>query len=340
MKHLRSSSIAACALSIVAAGSINAQTTATTDPVGFQTTTVPVGTTTLANPLVNANLLSAGATANTTSTVTFSGVTNVGSLLTATEPYYIEVVTGALEGERFDVDPTATIASANGTVTINPSSANNTSTLGAGSLNGSSIALRKHITLEQLGGAFSPTLIGNNSANSADQIALWDGSTGILVSYYLRADGVTWRQVGTTASANKLPVASGVGFFFTKRTSSTTFTSVGSVRNNDFSLPLALGSAFQAPGYPVSYSPSSLGGTTANGWTGNNSANSADQLQVWDPNTGIFTAYYLRADGTTWRQVGTTTDVKASELFAANNGFLVLRKTADTSYVLLNPVGK
>jgi hypothetical protein len=331
-------SIYAIALTSFAVSHSSAQTTAVTDPVGFQSTVVNVGTSTLSNPLVNADAVRAGVSSNTSSVITFSDVSNAGALLTAGEPYYVEVVSGALEGERFDVDTAATINAANSTVVIDTASANNTSVLTVDSLANASLALRKHVTLEQIQGYFTPALIGNNSANSADQIAFYDSATGALTSYFLRGDNVTWRKVGTTTGANKTPIPAGTGFFITKRSATTTYTSVGSVRNNDFAFPMPDGSTFRAPGYPVSYSPASLGGTAANQWTGNNSANSADQLQVFDAATGSFTAYFLRGDGVTWRKVGTTTTVTTDQLFADNNGFIVLKRVADPNYILLNPV--
>jgi len=331
-------SIHAIALTSLALSGANAQTTATTDPVGFQTTAVPLGTTALGNPLVNANVIQAASSANTSTIVTLSDVSNVGSLLTAGEPYYIEVVEGSLEGERYDVDTAATVSSANSTITIVAASPNNTSELSAGSLSGSSIALRKHVTLEQLQASFTPALVGNNNANLADQVSLFDPATGSLSTYFLRADNITWRLAGTTTVANKVVVPSGVGFFVTKRNSATSFTSVGTVRMNDFAFPMPTGSTFRATGFPVSYSPSSLGGTTANGWTGNNNANLADQLQVFDPAAGTFTSYFLRGDGATWRQSGTTTTVTTEQLFADNRPFMVLRRTSDQNYILVNPV--
>jgi hypothetical protein len=318
--------------------------TAVTDPVGFQATSIPVGMSTLANPLVNADVVRSAASANTSSNVTFSGVTNFATLLTANEPYYIEVVSGALEGERYDVDTSATIASANSVVTIATSSANNTSPLVAGSLtNNTTLALRRHITIEQIGGYFSPALIGNNNVNSADMISLYDSTGRSLVNYFLRGDNVTWRQQGTTTTVNKLPIPSGTGFFITKRSVPTTFTSVGSVRNNDYAFPMAAGSSFRAPGFPVNYSPAgssgaSLGGVGANGWTGNNNVNLADQLQVWDRTGGSFITYFLRGDGITWRQQGTTTTVTSQDLFANNNGFMVLKRANDLNYILVNPI--
>jgi hypothetical protein len=318
----------------------SAQATATTDPVGFQTTPVPVGTSTLGNPLVNANLVQAAATANTATVVTLGGVGNIGSLLTSGEAYYIEVTAGDLEGERFDVDTAATITSADSGVVINTASANNTSTLVPNVLSTSTIALRKHITLEQLQASFSPPLVGNNSATSADQISLYDPATGTLTVYFLRGDNTTWRKLGTTEASNKIPVPSGTGFFVTKRGSASSFTSVGTVRMNDFAFPMPAGSTFRAPGFPVSYSPASLGGTSADGWTGNNTASLADQLQVFNPQTGAFTTYFLRGDGVNWRQFGTTTSVSTDQLFADNNGFLVLRRNADQNYVLVNPIAQ
>jgi hypothetical protein len=327
------SSLAALALAVPASAQ-----NATTDPVGFQTKSVPNGFSPLANPLINPNTLSGGVESNTSNTVSVSGVSNVGSLLTAGEPYYLEITSGSLEGERFDLDTAATISSANSSITINVSSPNNTSTLSSSSLIGASIAVRKHVTLEQLQAYFSPALVGNNSANSADQISLYDSSSGSLQSFFLRGDNLTWRIVGTTTVANKTVVAPGVGFFVTKRSGTTTFTSVGGVRTNDFAMPMSSGQVFAAPGYPVSYSPAALGGTAADGWVGNNSATSADQLSVYDPSQGSFISYFLRGDGVTWRQVGTTTTVTNQELFADNNGFMIRRNTSDSNYILPSPI--
>jgi len=316
------------------------EATVTTDPVGFQSTVVPVGTSALGNPLVNADTVRAAVASNTSSVVTLGGVDNVGSLLTADEPYYVEVVAGALEGERFDLDTAATIAAGNSTVVIATGSASNTSNLTSNSLANAQVAVRKHVTLEQLQGFFSPSLVGSNNAAAADQISLFDPATGNLISYFLRADNTTWRQSGTTTTVNKLPIPSGIGFFVTKRSSPSTYTSVGTVRMNDFAFPMPQGSSFRAAGFPVSYSPASLGGSSADGWTGNNNVALADQLQVFDSSTGIFVAYFLRTDGVTWRQSGTTTTVTSDQLFADNRPFMVLRRQADQDYVLVSPVAR
>ena len=232
----------------------------------------------------------------------------------------------------------STIASGNSTITIDTASPNNTSTLASSSLVGSTLALRKHVTLSQLQSFFSPALVGNNNAASADQISVYNPSSDTFTNYFLRGDNLTWRIQGTSTTASKFSIPPGTGFLVTKRQSSTTFTSVGSVRTNDFSFPMPQGSSFRAAGYPISYSPAGLGGTLTNGWTGNNNANSADQLQVYNPTTDTFTNYFLRGDGVTWRIQGTSTAVTSDQLFSDNTAFMVLKRQADTDYVLVSPI--
>jgi hypothetical protein len=318
----------------------NAQTTVNSDIVGYQTISVPVGLSTAGFPLLNPDVLKVATTTLAGNALSLASQSNVGALLTSTEPYYIEVYSGTLKGDRFDVDVAATIAAANGAVVLNSSSLNNTLLFSSVSsnLNGATVALRKHITLDQVQGMATTPLVGNNSASSADQIQFYDNATAAIAAYYLRADGITWRKVGTTTTANKTPIPSGVGVFISKKTGEATLTAVGNVRLNDFSVPYQAGLQLSAPGVPIDVTPASQGGTVANGWTGNNSASSADQIQVYNPVASAYDAYYLRSDGTTWRKVGTTTAVTATAVATSGQAFFISRKTADASNVLLNPI--
>ena len=161
----------ALTLLVAAVTAGNAQTS-TTDPVGYQTISVPVGLSTAAFPLLNPDVLKVATTTLTGAALALEGQTNVGALLSSVEPYYIEVYSGALKGDRFDVDVAATIAAANGNVVLNSGSLNNTflfSSVGT-SLDGATVALRKHVTIEQVQGMASSALVGNNTAGSADQI--------------------------------------------------------------------------------------------------------------------------------------------------------------------------
>jgi hypothetical protein len=330
----------ALAIFVTAVMAGNAQTTVTSEIVGYQSVSVPVGLSTAAFPLLNPDLLKTTATTLSGTALGLSGQSNVGSLLTSGEPYYLEVYSGTNKGDRFDVDVTATIAAANGNVVLNSASVSNTfptGSLGA-NLNGATIALRKHVTIDQVQAMSSSPWVGNNSATSADQIQFYDNATAGYASYYLRADGATWRKVGTTTTANKVAIPAGVGVFISKKTATTTLTAVGNVRQNDFATPLAVGLQLQAAAVPIDVTPTSVGGTVANGWTGNNSATLADQIQVYNPSTSGYDSYYLRADGTTWRKVGTTTAVTTTPVATSGQAYFVSRKTADNINILVNPV--
>ena len=316
----------------------SAQTVAT-NPVGAVTKTIPVGLSTLGVTLTNSNLVVASCSANTSNVLTLVGITNVGALLTSGLPYYVEALTlgGNLEGDRFDVDAAATIAAANNTIVLNTSSTNNTFALTAGTAIGTQFALRQHVTLSQIQAACTTPLVGNNAASSADQIQFLNASGNGFVSYYLRSNGTEWRQVGGLVNLSNTPVPPGTGILISKRTSPVNIVMTGSVRTNTFAQPLTVGLTLKAAPYPVSYSPAALNGTGALGWTGNNAASAADQLQVLNASGNGFISYYLRSNGTEWRQVGGLTTVTSSSLFAFNSAYFVSRKTADANYVLTVP---
>ncbi|NDG71636.1 MAG: hypothetical protein EBY32_10110 [Proteobacteria bacterium] len=340
--RLKSTSLTLAAAAVLAALPLaNAQNvTATTDPVGFVTATVPVGISPLAVTLLNPDLLKTTATSVSSNSVALSGQTNVGSLLSAGEPYYIEVYSGSLKGDRFDVDTAATISAANGFVTLNATSTSNTYDVNsiASLLNNATVALRKHVTIEQLQSTASAQLYGNNSNALADQIQVYNNSDNTYTAYFLRGDGTTWRKVGTTISANKTPISPGTGVFIDKKSSSVTFTMTGSVRNNDFALPWKAGLQLVAPGFPIDTTPAGVGGTAANGWVGNNSNALADQIQVYNSATTAYDAYFLRGDGVTWRKVGTTTVVTSLPVATASQSFFVQKTTANSDNVFTNPL--
>jgi hypothetical protein len=317
----------------------NAQTV-TSDIVGYQTISVPVGLSTAAFPFLNPDLLKTSTTTLSGSSLGLSGQANVGALLTSGEPYYLEVYSGTNKGDRFDVDVEATIAAANGSVVLNSASVSNTFPIGSlgTNLNGATVALRKHVTIEQVKSMSSSAWVGNNNPSLADQIQFYDSASGGFIACYLRGDGNNWRQVGTTTVVNKVAIPAGVGVFISKMTGATTLTAVGNVRQNDFAMPLVVGLQLVAPAVPISVTPSSIGGAVANGWTGNNNPALADQIQVYNSVAGGFDAYNLRTDGTNWRKVGTTDVVTTTPVVTSGQAYFLSRKTADNINILVNPV--
>ena len=325
---------------LVAGVASHAQSTVSTPIVGFQKVSVPSGLSTAGFPLLNSDLVKTSASSVSGNAVTLSGESNVGAKLASGEPYYVEIYSGALKGDRFDVDTAATITAANGSVVLDSASANNTYAVAsiASQLDGATVALRKHITIEQVQAMSSAALVGNNSAGAADQVQIYDNSSTSYIGYFLRGDGVTWRKVGTTATANKTPIPPGTGVFISKQGSAVELTAAGSVRQNDFALPYVAGLQLNAPAYPIDISPASIGATAANGWTGNSSAAAADQIQVYNPTTSAYDGYFLRGDGTTWRKVGTTTSVTTSNIATSGQGYFVSRNTVNSDNILVNPI--
>lgn len=100
MNSLRSS-LAALAAALLAAPGVQAQTTATTDPVGFMTINLPVGSDTIvAAPLSKAPVFQGAVTSLSGFVVTVTGA-NFGDLTTS--PHYLQAVTGAQAGMIFDI---------------------------------------------------------------------------------------------------------------------------------------------------------------------------------------------------------------------------------------------
>ena len=330
---------------VTAVMAVNAQTNvATSDIVGYQTTTILPGLNALGISLINADTLKGSASGATSTSVQIAGQANIGSLLTTDEPYYIEVYSGSSKGDRFDVDVAATIASASNTIAIKLSSPNNTTSFNSNAIAASDIiALRKHVTIEQVKNSLvagTGSWVGSNSSGSADQIQILDPQTQSFTIYYLRADGTTWRgNLTGTASQNKAPIAPGKGVIIDKKGSQMSLSVVGSVRNNDFAMPYYAGLDLKAPPVPMGFSPQSLGATAANGWSGNNSVASADQIQILNPVTQAFTTYNLRSDGTTWRgSLTSTTPQTTVEIISSDSAYLVTRKNGNSDGILSNPL--
>ena len=101
MNYLRSS-FAALTASLLAAHGLQAQTTATTDPVGFTTVALPAGSdTAIAAPLTKPPVFQGAVSSRSNFVITVSPSPNFSNL-TAT-PHYVQPVTGPQAGFFFDV---------------------------------------------------------------------------------------------------------------------------------------------------------------------------------------------------------------------------------------------
>jgi len=328
-------------LSALLASPVLAQTNTNvsySDIVGYQTKSIPAGLNSLGLPLLNSDIAKTTAGTLSSASLPLTGETNFGSKLAATEPYYLEVYSGDLKGDRFDVDVTATKTAGNGNVVLSTNSVNNTIALSSvgTALNGATVAVRQHITIEQFASMASTPLVKTDSLASSDAIGLVEG--GALIYYNYRSDG-SWRRVGDSSNYAKKPVPPGVGILLKKASgSSTSITQSGLVRDNDFARPYVSGLQLHAAAFPLDATPSNLGVTPGSGatdWTGGTTA-TGDSFSVVDG--GALVRYVLRTDGSVVRP-GSSTNFLGTSLFDSSSARLIKRSKGNSDAVEVDPIG-
>lgn len=312
-----------------------AQSAASSAPVALMEVTVPAGISGVSFPLLRPEIARGTLASNTSNLLTWSALSGVmGEQLAAGQPYYIEILTGPHEGERLDVDTAATIASANSTVTVavGGSSHSTLTVLAENALAGAIVSLRPHLTLAALPGMFTPGLTGHDDPALADGIQVL-GTSG-FVHFHLAGDGETWRQAGTGAADQRtLVLPPDASVVLDLKSGARQLTRLGPVRTNAFRMNLAAGQQAFATGFPVELPLSDL--TT--GGTGSDDAGAADTVEIFDPAEGGFVRFYLRADGTSWRRVGDTTNYADEPLLTPDSVIVSTRAAANDSYIVTPP---
>ena len=239
-----------------------------------------------------------------------AGDTNLSFLGTGADDYYVEILNGALQGQRFDVSGggtnSITLATDLELNTIDPPH-NTMVGLPPAGLAGAQFVVRKHRTLQSL--FPSSLMVGTNDPSLSSVIEFTSKTTNTVnntnaigwVSYYF-SSAVTlsnvWAQVGITnaTSENARVMPPGQGSFLQARTNGS-FMLFGKVRANNFVRPLSAGLNVFGGGYPLVQSPAGRGMTTEAGFFGTNDFKLADQFMMWrgDTNASLntYTAYYL-----------------------------------------------
>lgn len=321
-----------------------APTTLRSSPVGVMTAAVPRGPSGLALPLIAEDLFAAGVEANTPARVAFAAPgANLGALLTSGLPYYLEVVTGALEGERFDLDVEATIASADASVTLDlgPGSFSTLPALADGALAGALCVLRPHATLAGLQALLAPGLSGSEHALLADGVRVLEN--GELAFYYLRQDGETWSRPGQIDDFRAKALPPDASLLLEAKSAGQTWLLAGRVRANAFRRNLVAGLQSFATGFPVDLSPAAVrafvdpSAPLATRWTGHNNPLRADSVQVLFKPGRPVDFYYLRSDGTAWRQLVAPGDFSQAPILGATDLLLLRRNKPDPAYSIPRP---
>jgi rhamnogalacturonan endolyase len=312
--------------------------------VGVLSGNAPRGESGFAAPLIAEDAFVGTVESNTASAVTFAHASDVGTLLVPGAPYYLEVLTGALQGERFDVDMTATTAGEGAVeLKLGPGSLSTRPALAAGTLAGARGAIRPHLTLARLQSSFRPGLRGRDLFLLADGV--WVFENGDLAFYFLRGDGATWNRVGSTGDYRGQVIAPDVSVLVETKSAAQSWIQAGKVRTNPFRKNLAAGFQAFASGFPVDLSPAQVralvdpAAPAGTRWNGSNAALLADQIELLFRPGRPLDVFYLRGDGVTWRALTGSANVAADPLIGATGMVLVRRKNADPGYLVPVPFG-
>lgn len=330
--------------------SVLAQGTATSRAVGVLSTDVPAGLSGAQFPIIPTDSLislvaghvDAGVAGKRIHNVVLMSSATPASALATGVSYYMEVTSGALEGERLEIDEVRTASATPGVLVVDLDDTNSTMpNMAAGALVGMKVAIRPHMTLARLQARISPALVGNNVASQADSVLVFTSSSS--VTYYLRSDGLTWRKAGSTTDFAGMIIPPDQSIMLQMRSGAKELRQEGMIRGNAFRMNIKAGVQSAATGFPDSLSPVEFGATTnllapqLTTWVGNNQQSLADGIMVFDPAKGSFVTYYLRADGVTWRATGSTADLSASKFLKPDSIIMIKRRNADDRGMVVRP---
>lgn len=300
--------------------------TATSEIVGVAKLAITGGGFTLAGfPFVNEPVLKAStlsAIADGIPVEVVSGNLDFDSILESGKKYYLEITASSLfEGDRFEVDEAATLASAVANKVFVESSPLNTTLFAALEGEAFSFVVREHVTLAQLARdeQLGPALQPGTAASNSDTVTLFQN--GSLRSFWFRSSDRTWRIGFSDGSSEVVPP--GAGFYLRRYGSGSDGVLLGVVRENGFALPIANGTQLLALGFPMPSSPSLLGllAPTA-------VVSQGDALNTFA--NGAFTAATYQASTNTWRRG--FSDVTPTPLVQPTSGFFLSSANGDPDF--------
>ena len=337
---------AAVVLALIAgaAGPLHSDITLASSPVGVMSKKLQLGTTGLAFPLILENVFVGVVEANAGGMLLFTDSAGiVAGALDSQRPYYAEVVTGALEGERFDVDTAATIAAGDGRLELNlgPGTRSTLPAVEDDALAGARIVVRPHVTLADLPSMIAPALVGDDKHHRADGVNVYEGSG--YAFYHLLANGADWGSKASPGGFGDLVIPPDTSIQVVLRASPRKWIHAGAVRTNAFRKNLFVGSQSLGTGFPIALSPVDLaafadaGAPAGTEWLGNSDPDLADGIQLTALKRLSFNWYFLDADGATWRRVAGKVDATDTTFVGATDAMVLRRNNPDPSFLILPP---
>jgi hypothetical protein len=331
----------------------NAQTTATTDPVGFVTVGIVAGSgTAKKNTLFSVPLLESetitGQVAGTITGVTSNTIVNTnagwssGALSAPTTPYIVQITTGTAAGRQF------LIASSTNTAGAISGTANTANTLTVSSVDAAQVNLSnigvaigdqyKIYACDTLSSFFGTPgttgVSGGTSTANADTIVFQ--VNGAASTYYYNTSLLRWTKVagGNPDSSNvALPPYSGVTY---SRLANTplSFVVTGQVPTIEREMSIKnAGGTVISQFWPTATTLSNVGLQTIPGWTSGASVAVADTVVLVNTNGSASTYWYT---GTNWKKVAGGSPISDSTLVEPGTAIQITKKGTATGYSPLN----
>jgi hypothetical protein len=233
-----------------------------------------------------------------------------GELQAAPALYRIEVMSGPLNGHRFDVltggVASLTLESETNVFTGPPFGSLDTAAAAAtlaSQLTGAQIMLVKYLTVDELVPVASVNATG--SATTADRVLYNDGVSGWRTYWAYSNGGVPhWALIGSGFTDRKTDVvAPHQGFFIHPKAQAETISSYGMVRQSNFAQPISTSYPMFGSPYPMHLSPTQMAYLPAN-FTGSRDPAVSDQVLHWTSDEVLpadkdgYSAYWLNKVGT------------------------------------------
>ncbi len=236
-----------------------------------------IGTQTIGVNVVNTPVFTGYAHSASGGALYLADASYLPGIVDADARYYVEITDGTYAGHHWDLAHVGDRA-----LLIDSASFSNTLTELPADLAGSRIAVRKHITLNQV---FPKTVMsGSNNAASADQVEFLS-ATGFKTYWLLKSGAyLQWIAAGDASlnSADDVIIPPGTGVMLKSGSTSPRMLIItGQVRTTPFARLMSPGFSLFANPWPLAASASSLNMTSAANFTATTNPVTADALQFW-----------------------------------------------------------
>lgn len=222
---------------------------------------------------------------------------NLRSALLIGESYYVEVMEGSLEGQRWEVDESSCTADG---IALDLNSSRNTQ-VKLPQLTGIIVAVRPHQTVGSV--IRTDRLLSATRFAEADRVQFWDRGLRRYVEYWLslRASNIRrWVLAGDLnfADAGMRVLHPDEGLFIKLGSVSASLPLVGLCRDSDLVVELAQGTNFVGTGWIEPTTPEQMGMLSKRVFCASSSSQQADRIRIWNNQSrlsSILAGYYLRA---------------------------------------------